>query len=269
MTYWGDCMNKIKKTLVKAKLLKNENIYINTYKQTYFIGEIANVIKPMQFCSLYVGKGEMILPRPISIFNVDKEAQTLDIVFFTIGKGTEALSELTPNSTVDMLLPLGNGFSEFDNINRIALVGGGIGIPPLYYLAKEIKKYNKDIIIDIYLGYRNEAFLLDYFNEFNTFISSDTDKKYFNGNVISLMRDKNLQYDKVVSCGPTVMLKSLSEYCEEKNFDLSISLEERMACSIGACVGCVVKIKTDVGLKNKKVCVDGPVFNSKVVAFNE
>ncbi len=262
-------MDKVKKTLVKAKLLKNENIFTNTYKQTYFVGDIANDIKPMQFCSLYVGKGEMILPRPISIFNVDKEKQTLDIVFFTIGSGTTVLAELNEGAEVSILLPLGNGFTEFDGIKRVALVGGGIGVPPLYFLAKELKKFNKDIEIDIYLGYRNEPFLLDYFNEFNTFIASDNDSNYFKGNVVQLMDKENLQYDKVVSCGPTIMLKSLSQYCEQKDFDLSISLEERMACSIGACVGCVVKIKTDEGIKNKKVCVDGPIFNSKVVAFGE
>ncbi len=262
-------MDKIKKTLVKAKILENQNIAPQIYKITLFVGEIANDIKPMQFCSVYVGKGEMILPRPISIFNVDKDKQTLDIVFFTIGKGTTELAKLLVNDTVDVLLPLGNGFSEFEGIKKIALVGGGIGVPPLYYLARELKKYNKEIEIDIYLGYRNEPFLLDNFNEFNTYISSDNDKNYFNGNVVELMNKENKQYDKVVSCGPTVMLKSLSKYCESKDMSLSISLEERMACSIGACVGCVVKIRTDNGIKNKKVCVDGPVFDSKVVAFDE
>ncbi len=262
-------MEKNKKTLVKAKILKNEVVAPQIHRITLSVGEIANEIKPMQFCSLYVGKGEMILPRPISIFNVDKEKQTLDIVFFTIGKGTTELGKLKCDETVDVLLPLGNGFTSFDGLKKIALVGGGIGVPPLYYLAKEIKKYNSDIEIDIYLGYRNEPFLLDKFNEFNTYISSDNDTNYFNGNVVELMNKENKEYDKVVSCGPTVMLKSLSKYCESKNIPLSISLEERMACSIGACVGCVVKIKTDDGIKNKKVCVDGPVFDSKVVAFDE
>ncbi len=262
-------MSKTKKTLVKAKVVNNENIAESIFKLTLLVGDIANDIKPMQFCSLYVGKGEMILPRPISVFNVDKTAKTLEVVFFTFGNGTKALSSLSINESVDILLPLGNGFTEFHNIKKVALVGGGIGIPPLHYLANELKKFDNSIEIDIYLGYRNEPFLLNDFNKFNTFISSDNDKNYFNGNVVELMENESKHYDKVISCGPTIMLKSLSRYCTEKNIDLFISLEERMACSIGACVGCVVKIDTDSGIKNKKVCVDGPVFNSKVVKFDE
>ncbi len=262
-------MENVKKTLVNATVLKNENIFPSVYKQTLFVGDIAKDIKPMQFCSLYVGKGEMILPRPISIFNVDKEKNTLEIVFFTFGEGTKTLSELEENDTVKILLPLGNGFTDFTGLKKVALVGGGIGIPPLHYLAKELKKYNKDIEIDIYLGYRNEPFLLEAFKDFNVFIASDNDDNYFKGNVVALMESKDITYDKVVSCGPTVMLKSLTSYCDKKDLSLSISLEERMACSVGACVGCVVKINTDNGIKHKKVCVDGPVFDSKVVVFNE
>ncbi len=262
-------MNKIKKTLVNAKIVSNDNIAPQIFKLKLYVGSIAKDLTPMQFCSLYVGKGEMILPRPISIFNVDKENNTMEIVFFTFGKGTSVLSTLKENDTVDVLLPLGNGFTKFDGINKVALVGGGIGIPPLYYLANELKKYNSNIEIDIYLGYRNEPFLLEDFKNFNTYVASDNDANYFKGNVVELIEKNDKSYDKVISCGPTIMLKSLSKYCEDKDFDLSISLEERMACSIGACVGCVVKIKTEDGVKNKKVCVDGPVFDSKVVAFNE
>ncbi len=262
-------MSKTKKTLVNAKILNNENLAPSIYRLTLSVGDIAKDILPMQFCSLYVGKGEMILPRPISIFNVDKQNNTIQLVFFTFGNGTKTLSKLSVDDTVDVLLPLGNGFNNYKDIKRVALVGGGIGIPPLYYLAKELKNYNENIEIDIYLGYRNEPFLLDSFNDFNTFISSDNDKTYFNGNVVELMKKESKSYDKVVSCGPTIMLKSLSKYCDEINTDLFISLEERMACSIGACVGCVVKIETEDGIKNKKVCVDGPVFNSKVVKFDE
>lgn len=254
---------------IKAKILENENIFPSIYRQKLFVGEVANDVLPMQFCSIYVGKGEMILPRPISIFNVDKVLQTIEIVFFTIGKGTEVLSKLEIGATVDLLLPLGNGFNEFEGLNRVALVGGGIGIPPLNYLAKELKKFNKDIEIDLYLGYRNEPFLLDNFKDFNVFVASDNCDKYFKGNVIQLMEKENKSYDKVISCGPTVMLKSLTNYCEKVNTSLSISLEERMGCSIGACVGCVVKIKVDDVIKHKKVCVDGPIFDSKVVAFDE
>ncbi len=254
---------------IKAKILENENIFPSIYKQKLFVGEVAKEIKPMQFCSIYVGKGEMILPRPISIFNVDKENLTIEVVFFTVGKGTKALSEMQVNQEVDVLLPLGNGFDDFTGLKKVALVGGGIGVPPLHYLAKELKKHNKDIEIDIYLGYRDKPFLLENFSDYNCFIASDNCEDYFKGNVVELLDKEAKIYDKVVSCGPTVMLKSLANYCELKNMNLSISLEERMGCSIGACVGCVVKIKTDEGLKHKKVCVDGPIFDSKVVAFDE
>ncbi len=254
---------------VQAKLLENENIFPSVYKQKLYVGDFANDVLPMQFCSIYVGKGDMILPRPISIFNVDKENGTIEIVFFTIGKGTKVLAETEVGTELAVLLPLGNGFSEFEGLKKVALVGGGIGVPPLHYLAKELKKYNKDIEIDVYLGFRDQPFLLEHFSEFNTFVASDNSADYFKGNVVQLMNENNKNYDKVISCGPTVMLKSLSNYCAEKDIDLSISLEERMGCSIGACVGCVVKIKTDDGIKHKKVCVDGPIFNSKVVAFDE
>lgn len=260
-----------KKTLVKGKLLKNENIAPNIFKQTIFVGDVTNDILPMQFCSIYTGKGEMILPRPISIFNVDKDQKTIEIVFFTFGKGTTSLSHLLVNDEMDILLPLGNGIdvNSLKDCKKIALVGGGIGVPPLYYLATLCP----NLQIDVYLGYRDEPFLNDYFSKLenvNVFIASDNSNDYFKGNVIELMKQNNTQYDKVVSCGPTVMLKALSTYCNDENMDCLISLEERMACSIGACVGCIVPIKvSDTEIKNKKVCVDGPVFNSKVVCFNE
>lgn len=262
-------MEKIKKTLVKGKILENKCIYENVYKQKIFVGEIAKDILPMQFCSIYVGKGEMILPRPISIFDVDKENNTIEIIFHVFGKGTSCLSSLNINEKVDILLPLGNGITSTENMNNVALVGGGIGIPPLHYLAKFIKEKNPNINIDIYLGYKYEPFLNEYFKDFNLYVASDNSNNVFKGNVIELMKKQDNTYDTIISCGPTPMLKSLSVYANEINTNCLISLEERMACSIGACVGCVVKIKTDDGIKNKKVCVDGPVFNSKVVVFGE
>lgn len=262
-------MQNVKRTLVKAKLLKTENIFSSIYRQIYFIGDICKYIKPMQFCSIYTGKNEMILPRPISIFDVDKNQKTLEIIFSTVGNGTKALSEISENAEVSILLPLGNGFDDFKGLKKVALVGGGIGIPPLHYLAKELKKYNHTIEIDVYLGYRDNPFLLDNFAEYNVYVASDNSNEYFKGNVVELMKENNEKYDKIISCGPTIMLKSLTRYCLDNNLDLLVSLEERMGCSIGACVGCVVKIKTNNGIVHKKVCVDGPIFDSKVVAFDE
>lgn len=258
-------MDKIKKTLVKGKIVKCENIATNIFLQEIFIGDICENIIPMQFCSIYTGKGEMILPRPISIFDVDTSKKTMSIVFYTFGKGTTHLSMLKVNDSLDILLPLGNGFSDFHGISKIALVGGGIGIPPLYFLKKEIQKANPSAVIDVYLGYRDEPFLQEYFNDVNVYISSDNNENYYKGNVVSLLSKSNKPYDKIVSCGPTIMLDNLSKYAHEKDVECYVSLEERMGCSIGACYGCTVKVKTECGYENKKVCVDGPVFNSKEV----
>lgn len=254
------------KKLVNGKLIKKEEIEKDIFSFEIFIGQVVNEIKAGQFVSIYIDRQDKILPRPISICDLDLKKETITIVFQVLGSGTKILSETT-NECLKILLPLGNGFPVSKNFNKIAIIGGGIGVPPMALLEKELKKQNPNVIVKSFLGFRTGSFLLDKFE--NVEVATDDGSVGFKGNAVSLLRSKDENFDVIYACGPKPMLKALSSYAKEVNTPCYISMEERMACTIGACVGCVTKIKTGNTFEYKKVCVDGPVFNSLDVIFDE
>ena len=149
-------------------------------------------------------------------------------------------------------------------------MGGGIGIPPMLCLAKELaaKGLQKEDI-SVILGYRNDTFLLDEFEEISTvYISSDSGNVGLKGNVLDALKHYNVTGDMIYACGPKPMLRAVQQYSKESGISAQISLEERMACGIGACLACVTKT-TEVDehsqVKNKRICVDGPVFYAEEV----
>ncbi len=218
-----------------------------------------------QFVNLYTKDNSRLLPRPISICDVNKEEGTLRIVYRTAGEGTRQFSQLKKGDTLRMLGPTGNGYDL--SCSSPILMGGGIGIPPMLQLAKELseKGLGKEDIT-VVLGFRDDTFLVKEFSRLATvYISSDSGKNGVKGTVIDAAHEYGISGDMIYACGPKPMLRGVKKYAFENDIEAQLSLEERMACGVGACLACVTKT-TEVDdhskVYNARICVDGPVFRA-------
>ena len=228
---------------------------------------LAKEAKPGQFIALYPKDKSTLLPRPISICEADAEKDTLRIVYRVVGAGTEEFSRLKEGDTVDILGVLGNGF-PLDQVREdqtAFLMGGGIGVPPILELAKRLS-CRKQIIV----GYRDaDCFLREDFEKNGeVYIATEDGSVGTKGNVMDAIRENALKADVIYACGPMPMLRAIKHYAEEAGINAYISLEERMACGVGACLGCVCKTtKKDAHshVNNARICTDGPVFEAKEV----
>ena len=229
----------------------------------------ADTAKPGQFISMYTNDGSKLLPRPISICEIDKVNGRLRVVYRVTGEntGTEQFSKLEAGDTTPVVGPLGNGFPyEKAAGKKVFLMGGGIGVPPILELAKQMECDKKQIVV----GYRDaQTFLKEEFEQNGeVYISTEDGSVGTKGNVMDAIRENALDADMIYACGPTPMLRAIKAYAEENNIECYISLEERMACGIGACLACVCKSKEKdhhSNVNNKRICKDGPVFLSTEV----
>lgn len=223
---------------------------------------------PGQFISMYTNDGSKLLPRPISICEINREKGMLRVVYRVTGEntGTEEFSKMKAGDTVPVIGPLGNGFPLEKAEGKTAfLIGGGIGVPPILELAKQVECEKKIIV-----GYRDvQTFLKEEFEENgDVYISTEDGSVGTKGNVMDAIRENSLNADIIYACGPTPMLRAIKAYAEEREIPCYISLEERMACGIGACLACVCKSKGldhHSHVHNKRICKDGPVFLSTEV----
>ncbi len=252
-------MGKIKMT---ANIIRQEMIGTDIFSMIIEAKEIAVQAKPGQFVDLYSADGSKLLPRPISLCEIDKEAGTLRLVYRIAGKGTAEFSKLTAGHTIDVLGPLGNGFNLEDG--KAILIGGGIGIPPMLQLAKELN-CEKSIV----LGYRDEEFLSEEFAPYGeVYKSSDNGAIGVKGTVMDAIKEYGIEGTHIYACGPTPMLRAIQAYALSNGIRAQLSLEERMACGVGACLACVCKSKEvdhHSNVNNKRVCKDGPVFYAEEV----
>lgn len=230
--------------------------------------EAAASAEPGQFISMYTNDGTKLLPRPISICEIDKANGRLRVVYRVTGEktGTKEFSEMKAGDTIPVVGPLGNGFPlEKAEGKKAFLMGGGIGVPPILELAKQLN-CEKQIVV----GYRDEhTFLKEQFEANGTlYISTEDGSVGTKGNVMHAIAENNLSADIIYACGPTPMLRAIKNYAEENGIECYISLEERMACGIGACLACTCKSKEKdhhSNVNNKRICKDGPVFLSTEV----
>ena len=224
---------------------------------------------PGQFISMYTNDGSKLLPRPISICEIDKENGRLRVVYRVTGEhtGTEQFSQMKAGDTVPVIGPLGNGFPfQKAEGKKVFLMGGGIGVPPILELAKQMQCEKKQIVV----GYRDaHTFLKEEFEASGElYISTEDGSVGTKGNVMDAICENGLEADIIYACGPTPMLRAIKSYAEEHGIECYISLEERMACGIGACLACVCKSKDKdhhSNVHNKRICKDGPVFLSTEV----
>ena len=247
----------------QAIVISQEQMAPEIYSLWIKTDKIAQYAKAGQFISIYCDDGSRLLPRPISICEIDKEDSALHLVYRIAGKGTAEFSEKQTGDHLSVMGPLGNGFPLKGK--KAFLIGGGIGIPPMLELAKQLN-CEKQIV----LGYRNcDMFLLDEFKkQGEVYIATEDGSVGTKGNVLDAIRENALDAEVIYACGPTPMLRALKNYAAENNIECWISMEEKMDCGIGACLACVCKSKEVDGhtnVHNKRVCKEGPVFLAEEV----
>lgn len=254
------------------------------YDLTLKTDKIAKAAKAGQFVSVYSNDKSKLLPRPISLCGINRDDDTIRLVYRVTGEGTgtEEFSKLVRGDKVRILGPLGNGFTVQQG-KKAFLIGGGIGVPPMLQLAKDINAgivqtpggeknpgQSARVDMNIVMGYRDEnTFLLDEFKEqAASFVATEDGSVGTKGNVIDAIKENALEADVIYACGPMPMLRALKAYATEHDMDCFVSMEERMACGIGACLACVCNTKdkdAHSNVNNKRICKEGPVFDAKEV----
>jgi len=254
-------MNKKTKAVVISQNRIADDIY-----DMWIETELAKDAKPGQFICIYPKDKSTLLPRPISICEVAADSLSLRIIYRIAGQGTKEFSGYVTGDTIGILGTLGNGFPiEEGRGKRIFLIGGGIGIPPLLQTAKELEGS-----VQIIAGYRNNQLFLkkDLEKYGEIYIATEDGSAGTYGNVLDAIREKELSADMIFSCGPMPMLRAIKEYASGQGIPAYISLEEHMACGVGACLGCVVNTTfkdAHSHVNNARICTDGPVFEAKEV----
>ncbi len=254
-------MSELKKN--SYKIIKKDEIGKDIISFVIKCEDIAALAKSGQFVTVYCKDGKRLLPRPISLCEIDKNEGTIRIVFRIAGCGTKEIAAYNEGDDIELMGPLGNGFPIIEG-KKAVIIGGGIGIPPMLNLSKKLKG-DKTIV----LGYRDELFLNEEFEGLGkVYLSTENGMAGTKGNVIDAIKENGIEADVIFACGPTPMLRGIKKYAAENNIEAYISLEERMACGIGACLACVCKSKEvdeHTNVLNKRICKDGPVFNAKEV----
>lgn len=249
-------------------VIEKTAISAGIFSFTIHCPEVAEIAKSGQFVHIKV-EG-YTLRRPISICDINKKAGTIRIVFEIRGAGTDRISDINVGDNIDMIAPLGNGFTpaELPDGKRIIVVGGGIGVPPLYSVAKQYGKQATAI-----LGFRSyDKIILA--NDFtisgvNVITCTDDGSIGRKGVVTEPLREELAKGDvaMIYACGPEPMLRAIIAASEEFGVPSEVSLEQRMGCGVGACVVCACKVKRDGREVVLRVCKDGPVFKGEEVVL--
>jgi dihydroorotate dehydrogenase electron transfer subunit len=247
------------KRIEDLKVIENKRLTHDFFVLELSGNEKIPDLRPGQFAQVKIdGSSETFLRRPISIHDVDYEKNSLRMLVQIAGKGTETLSKLNKGDLLNIVYPLGNSFSLPEKSEKVLLVGGGCGIAPLLFLGKYLKSNN--YIIEILLGFRNSERIIEIeeYEKIGTVHLTTEDGSCGEKGFVtkhSVLSDE--RFDRIYCCGPESMMKAIAHYSKEKNIFCEVSLENLMACGIGACLCCIVDTKKG----NRCTCTDGPVFN--------
>jgi len=262
---------------VIAKVISQEEISPRHFKMVIDAPEVAKEAKIGQFIHLkWVAKlneHDPLLRRPISLNEIDQEAGTITIIYRAIGRGTQLLATLKAGDQVDLMGAIGMGFSIPEDANKFVVVGGGMGIAPLYPVVKKLVGSNKEVAVLI--GAENKGQLLNLadYEEMDVELKAATvDGSYgYQGFVTKFLDDTLTDADYIYTCGPEVMMEVVQDWAIANDIKGEASLEERMGCGTGACLSCVckVKVKNESAWDYKKTCIQGPVFPLNEVIFDD
>ena len=226
-------------------------------------GNIQGVVThPGQFINIKLDDGETTyLRRPMSIHDYDDHHITM--AYKVVGIGTNKMKSMQVDEKLDVLVGLGNGFT-LENIQKALIIGGGVGVPPMYNLAKQYVEAGVEVEIVLGFNSKDDVFYEDKFSKLGKTHICTMDGSYgMQGNVVDVIQQLNISYDKYYACGPEKMLDALVLFDNDNGY---LSFEARMGCGFGACMGCSCKVKT---APYKRICVEGPVLKSSEVIVNE
>lgn len=255
----------------KVNIVSNEQICSDTYKMVMYCPDaFLNEFKPGQFIHIELPNAkDMILRRPISVHDTGDD--TLTIVYKVLGKGTELMSQLKTHDIIDILGPIGNGFTLPEEAKTVFIVGGGLGCAPLLPIPsidcmKEYYAFFGFGTKDMVYGVEEMEAVCE-----KCFVATDDGSFGHKGNSVQIMEKfmDTKKPDVIVACGPVPMIKGLKALAEKHNIPCYVSLEERMGCGYGSCLCCVCKTKNGEEEQYCRVCVDGPVFDVNEVVFDD
>jgi len=251
----------MKKHLLDFELISNQSLNHNHNLLGLRCTSALPAITPGQFVEVRVdGSPSTYLRRPFSVHRVDYNSNTMHLLIKSIGEGTSRLASLLPGQLVNIILPLGQGFPLDENKN-VLLVGGGCGVAPLWFLASELKKRNNNITMLIGGRTNRDVLMPDAYTQFGNVLVSTEDGSLGERGMVtghSFFKDQVSGINTVYCCGPDGMMKAVSHIAEKFRIPCYVSLENTMACGMGACLCCIVDTKQG----HRCVCTDGPVFNS-------
>jgi dihydroorotate dehydrogenase electron transfer subunit len=259
---------------LKAIIIENINLAPGYHRLRLLAPEIAAAAQPGQFIQIRVGDEETtdpLLSRPISIYRIDSPGSSIDLIYKTVGRGTRMLAGIIPGATLEIIGPLGKGFTLPEHTQKVGLIGGGVGMPPLYSLAARLRAVAPDLSITLFYGGRSRADLLelDSWDRLGVEVCAATEDGSYGvqGLVTRVLLEKISveKFDYFAACGPKPMLKAVREIAIANRIPGELSLEAHMACGVGACLGCTCK----TGQGYRRVCVDGPVFPLEEVCLDE
>ena len=245
-----------------GKILKNKQIAKDIFEMVLEVPQIAKAAKPGQFVNLRLsGKLDPLLRRPISLHDADPRKGTITMLYLIVGEGTAMMKDMECGSTIDVLGPLGNGWTCSFEGSYAVLIGGGIGIAPLYPLARELAKSGKKV--ELIVGAKNKDYLTDVrpYEDLGATVTITTDDGTagIKGFVTTALANsiKSNKCDFVYACGPVPMLRFVEKIALENKVPGQVSTESHMGCGLGVCLLCPSKMKAG---GYKRTCTDGPVF---------
>lgn len=236
------------------KVESNEKIAKRVYKMV-LSGDTSAITRPGQFINIKVP--DKYLRRPISVCDFD--AETVTVIYKVVGEGTKIMSEMEKGISLDVLTGLGNGFDAGKSGDRPLLVGGGVGVPPLYNLAKKLKDEGKTVTVILGFNTSDEVFLKEEFEKIATVYLTTADGSEGQKGFVTDAMD-GIDYDYIYTCGPQAMLRAVYDKTKTGG---QFSFEERMGCGFGACMGCSCKTKYGA----KRICKDGPVLEKEEIIW--
>jgi dihydroorotate dehydrogenase electron transfer subunit len=239
------------------KIVANSPLTRDVYRMV-LEGDTQWIMRPGQFVNIELDG--LYLRRPISICDWDEK--TITIIYKVVGRGTEQMSKMSVGQELDVLTGLGNGFNPDIECNEPLLVGGGVGVPPLYRLAKELLARGKKVSVVLGFNTSSEVFYAEEFRQLgaDVYVSTADGSVGVKGFVTDAIREAEVKFDYFYACGPLPMLKALCDNCSQKG---ELSFEERMGCGFGACMGCSCKTLTG----NKRICKEGPVMRREEIIW--